>query len=151
MKRLLIIYHSQSGNTEKMARAVNKGATCEPEVEVRLMTAMEAGVDDLLNCDAVIFGSPENFGYLSGGLKDFFDRSFYPAEPYQLNIAYGFFVSAGNDGSGAVRQLERIVKGYPLRKVNEPLIVRGELSEEILLQCEELGATFAVALSMGIY
>ena len=151
MKNLLIIYHSQSGATELLAKYVLQGASCEECVSVKLLRAMEAGVDDLLGCDAVIFGSPENFGFLSGGLKDFFDRTFYPAEPYQLNIPYGFFVSAGNDGSGAVRQLERIVKGYPMRKVSEPVIVKGEPSDEGLLRCEELGVMFATALSMGIY
>lgn len=151
MKNLLIVYHSQSGNTEQLAQAVYRGANCEQEVEVKILRAMEAGLDDLLASDAIIFGSPENFGFLSGGLKDFLDRTFYPAEPYQINIPYGFFVSAGNDGSGAVRQLDRIVKGYPLRKVNDAVIVKGLPDEAGCKRCEELGATFALALSMGIY
>lgn len=151
MKTLLIVYHSQSGHTERLAKAVLLGASNEPTIKVRFLKAMDAGTDDLLKAEGVIFGSPENFGYLSGGLKDFFDRTFYPIEPYQINIAYGVFVSAGNDGSGAVRQLERIVKGYPLRKVSEPVIVKGDITEAALLQCEELGATFAAALAMGIF
>ncbi|WP_339670413.1 flavodoxin family protein [Dasania marina] len=149
MKKILIVYHSQSGNTAQLARAVLKGASADAEVS--LLPAMEAGVADLQACDAVIFGSPENFGYLSGGLKDFLDRTFYPLEPYQLNIPYGCFISAGNDGSGAVRQLERIAKGYPLRKVADPVIVKGQVSEGGLNLCEELGATFAAALAMGIF
>jgi multimeric flavodoxin WrbA len=151
MKNLLIIYHSQSGNTAKLARAVVTGASCEDEVAVKALSAMEANVDDLLACDAVIFGSPENLGFLSGGLKDFFDRTFYPAEPYQINIPYGVFISAGNDGTGAVRQLERIVKGYPMRKVSEAVIVKGLPDEQGCTRCEGLGASFAVAMSLGIY
>ena len=89
--------------------------------------------------------------YFIFGLKDFLDRTFYPAEPHQLNIPYGFFVSAGNDGTGAVRQLERIVKAYPMKKVTEAVIVKGLPDKAGLLRCEELGATFAAALSMGIY
>ena len=86
MKRLLIVYHTQSGNTRQLADAVYQGAKEEPEIELRMLRAAEACVDDLLWCNGVIFGSPENLGYLSGGLKDFFDRTFCPAQPYQLNL-----------------------------------------------------------------
>jgi multimeric flavodoxin WrbA len=150
-KRLLIIYHTQSGSTRCLAEAALKGALTEPEIEVRLLRAMEANIDDLLWSDGIIFGSPENLGYLSGGLKDFFDRTFYPAQPHQLNLPYGVFVSAGNDGTGALRQLERIVKGYPLRCVSEPIIVRGEVTKSGLKRCEDLGAALAAGLSMGIF
>ncbi|MFA7553256.1 MAG: NAD(P)H-dependent oxidoreductase [Spongiibacteraceae bacterium] len=151
MKKLLIVYHSQSGATRKMAEAANAGALQEPEVEVRLLRAMEAGVDDLLWCDAVLFGTAEYLGYLSGGLKDFFDRTFYPAAPHQLNLSYAVFISAGNDGTGALRQLERIVKGYPLKCVSEPVIIVGEPSDQSLMRCEELGAAFAAGLSLGVF
>jgi multimeric flavodoxin WrbA len=151
MKRLLIVYHSQSGSTRRLAEAVYQGAGKEPEVQRRLLRAMEAGVDDLLWCDAVIFGTPENLGYMSGGLKDFFDRTFYPAEPHKLNRAYAVFVSAGNDGTGAVRQLERIAKGYPLRCVAEPVIIRGEPGKQGLADCEVLGEAVAAGLIMGIF
>ena len=150
-KRLLIIYHTQSGSTRRLAEAVLRGALTEPEVDVRLLRAMEAGIDDLLWCDGVIFGTPENLGYMSGGLKDFFDRTYYPAQPQQLNLPYGVFVSAGNDGSGAVRQLERIVKGYPLRCVAEPIIVCGEVTVSGEQRCEDLGAALAAGLSLGIF
>ena len=151
MKRLLIIYHSQSGSTRRLAEAVYQGAGNEQGVELRLLRAMQAGIDDLLWCDAVIFGTPENLGYMSGGLKDFFDRTFYPAEPHQLNLAYAVFISAGNDGTGAVRQIERIAKGYPLRCVAEPIIIRGEPDEQGLIDCEALGEAVAAGLSMGIF
>lgn len=151
MKRLCVIYHSQSGSTARLAQAVRAGAATEEGVEVVFKRAMEANTDDLLNADGVIFGSPENFGYLSGGLKDFFDRSFYPALARQLNLPYGVFISAGNDGSGAVRQLERIVKGYPLKAVAEPVIVKGLPDSEGLDACETLGATLAAGLAFGIF
>jgi multimeric flavodoxin WrbA len=130
---------------------VYSGAARDGEVDVVIKLAMEACTADLLACDAVIFGSPENFGALSGGLKDFLDRSYYSAEPYQINIPYGCFISAGNDGSGAIRQLEAIAKGYPLRKVTEHIVVRGVPDSKGLQRCEELGATFAAAISLGIY
>ena len=150
MKHLLIVYHSQSGSCQRLAEAAFKAASTEADVEVKLLRAMDAGTQELLWCDGVIFGSPENFGYLSGGLKDFFDRTFYPAGG-SLNIPYGVVISAGNDGTGALRQLERIVSGYPMRRVAEPIIIRGEITEQAMLRCEELGATLAAGLSLGIF
>lgn len=153
MKRLLIVYHSQSGSNAKLAQAVLRGAQQETEVETRLLRAFDACTDDLLWADAVIFGSAENFGYLSGGLTDFLARTFYPYQQHasQRSLPYAMFCCTGNDGRGAVRQLQRIVIGYPMREVAEPIIVRGEISAEDTLRCEELGLTIAAGLSLGIY
>jgi multimeric flavodoxin WrbA len=151
MKNLLIIYHSQSGGTENMAQAVHKGCRQEDDVETRFLRAFDANLDDLLWADGIIFGTPENFGYMSGALKDFFDRTFYPAEPHQINLPYGIFVSSGNDGTGAVREIDRIVKGYPLRKICEPLVIVGgfKLGDQEL--CQDFGHGIAAGLSLGIF
>jgi len=151
MKHLLIIYHTQSGNTGQMAAAVLRGCQQETDVITRLLSAFDAGLSDLLWADGIVFGTPENFGTMSGALKDFFDRTYYPAEEHQLNLPYGLFISAENDGSGAVREIDRIACGYPLRKVNEPLIAKGEINADHLKQCEELGLSMAAGLSMGIF
>ncbi|MET0378419.1 MAG: NAD(P)H-dependent oxidoreductase [Spongiibacteraceae bacterium] len=151
MKNLLVVYHSQSGATAQLAQAVRQGALQENNVDVRVWRAMEAGTRDLLWADAVIFGSPENFGYLSGGLTDFLARTFYPAQPHQLSLPYAAFISAGNDGSGAVRMLERIVAGYPLKKIAEPVIVKGLPTTAGLQRCEELGLTMAAGIAMGLF
>ncbi|WP_439136056.1 flavodoxin family protein [Pseudomaricurvus sp.] len=151
-KHLLILYHTQSGNTGQLAQAVYRGACEESEsVETRLVRAADGKLEDLLWCDAVLFGTPENFGYMSGMLKDFFDRTYYPAEPYELNRPYGLFISAGNDGTGAVRECDRILLGYPMKKVMEPLIARGEITEEYLASAEEFGQTLACGLGMGVF
>ncbi len=151
MKHLSIIYHSQSGNTQQLAEAVAAGAREEEGLIVNIKTAFNAGLDDLLEADALLFGSPENFGTMSGALKDFFDRTYYPAEPYQINLPYAVFISAGNDGTGAVREIERIAKGYPLRRVAEALIAKGEVSQAHLQQCRDLGLSMAAGLVMGIF
>lgn len=151
MKNLLIIYHSQSDKTGQLAQAVYQGAKQETDIDIVLSTAFEAGLENLQWADGVIFGTPENFGYMSGALKDFFDRTFYPAEPFNLNLPYGLFISAGNDGSGAVREIDRIVLGYPMRKVIEPVIAKGELCSNDLEKCQELGLALATGLVMGIY
>lgn len=151
MKHLLVVYHSQSGNTAKLAEAVLRGAQQETETETRLLKAFDAGLEDLLWCDGLLLGTPENFGYMSGALKDFFDRTYYPAEPYELNRPYALFISAGNDGTGAVREIDRIMRGYPMKPVAEPLIARGEVTAEHLAAAETLGLTLASGLAYGIF
>lgn len=153
MKHLLIVYHSQSCRTEALAHAVWRGATAAEidGVEVRLKWAAEADLSDLTWADGVIFGSPENFGYLSGGMKDFLDRTFYPAQGLVDGLPYTAFVSAGNDGTGALRALRRIASGYPLKEIGAPLIARGELSDADLAAATELGMTVAAGLELGIF
>ena len=151
MKHLQIIYHSQSGNTAQLARAVMDGCQGETEIETRLCKAFDAKLEDLLWADGLLLGTPENFGTMSGALKDFFDRTYYPAEEYKLNLPYALFISAGNDGSGAVREIDRIASGYPLKKIAPPLIAKGEISSDHLQQAKELGLSMAAGLAMGIF
>jgi hypothetical protein len=99
----------------------------------------------------VLLVAAENSGYLCGGMKDFLDRTFYPAIEQGLVLPYGLLISAGNDGRGAVRQAERILSGYPFPPVAEPLIFRGEVTATHLQQCKEFGQAFAAGLNMGIY
>jgi multimeric flavodoxin WrbA len=150
-RRLLVVFHSQGGSLARMCDAVVHGARRADEVEVRTVRALAAGLDDLLWAEAVLFGTPENFGYMSGALKDFFDRTFYPAQGKVNGLPYALFVKAGNDGTGAVTSIERIVRGFPLRKVAEPLVVRGEVGDADLARCEELGETVAAGLALGIF
>jgi multimeric flavodoxin WrbA len=151
MKRLLIVYHSQTGNTWQLARAALSGARQQSEVETRLVHASEAALRELLWCDGLLIGTPENFGFLAGAIKDFFDRTFYPAQGKLRALPYAVFVSAGNDGSGAVRQLERIARGYPLTKVAEAVIARGAIGDSELEACRELGQTLAAGLELGSF
>lgn len=152
-KHLLIVYHSQSGTTERMAQAVIRGAT-HPDldgIEVRVRSALEAGVDDLLWADGFILGTPENFGYMSGALKYFLDRVFYPCEGKIDGRPWGLFVRAGNDGSGAISSIRRILKGLAVREVQEPVLISGEFDEARLCDCEELGMTMAAGLGAGVF
>ena len=104
-----------------------------------MLLAAEADSSTLLSSNGIIFGTPENFGYMSGALKDFFDRTFYQVEEKNINIPYCTFVSAGNDGTGAVSSIERIVKGYPLIKVAEPLILSGKQVNSNKKRCIDFG------------
>ena len=152
-RRLLIVYHTQTGNTKALADAAFLGAT-DPLVEgvtVRLKKARCADAEDLLWCDGLLLGTPENFGYMSGGMKDFLDRTFYPVEGKIQPLPYAIFVSAGNDGRGAVRAIRRIVGGFPFHEVQEPVIARGAIADQDRNACRELGMTLAAGLEAGIY
>ncbi len=152
MKKLLIIYHTQGGNTGAMADAVRRGANHEDvSVHVRFISAGRAGTYDLMWCDGLILGTPENFGYMSGAIKDFLDRTFYPLEGKLEGLPYAMFVSASNDGTGAVNSIRRIANGFPLKEVQQPIICRGELSEQDIVLCEELGMGLAAGLEAGIF
>jgi multimeric flavodoxin WrbA len=152
-KHLLIVFHSRSGGTRALADAVVAGAS-DPEiegVEVRERLAFDADSDDVAWCDAVILGTPENFGYMSGALKDFFERIFYVLVDKTPGLPYALFVKGGHDGEGAVRSVERIVTGLKWRAVLPPLLVTGELADEHLERAHELGLTLAAGLEAGVF
>lgn len=151
MTRILIIYHSQTGNTEKMALAVADGAGSIEQTEVVLKKAHDANLEDLLQSDGLAIGTPENFGYMSGMIKDFFDRTYYPAQDKVFRKPCVIFISAGNDGSGALRTIERIAQGYKFKIVHDPVISQGKLTTECLEKCRELGCTLAAGCQLGIY
>jgi multimeric flavodoxin WrbA len=134
MKTLLIVYHSMTGGTLQMAQAAAQGAMSEAAVTVRLLPASQADADDMLTADGYLFATPEYLAAISGVLKDFFDRSYYPVLDRVNGRPYGLMVCAGSDGSNAVRQIERIVTGWRLRPVAEPLIVctRAQTAAEIM-------------------
>ncbi len=136
-----------------MAEAVLRGASFDEldGVETRMLRAGDAGPEDLLWADGLVLGSPENFGYMSGAMKDFLDRTYYPCESKVESLPYAIFISAGNDGSGAVNSIQRIAKGYPLRAVQEPIIARGDTTDAVLASCEELGMAMAAGLEMGVF
>jgi multimeric flavodoxin WrbA len=156
VKTLLIVYHTHGVKTATMAEGVERGARqalseAESEGEVRVIVkrCVQAGPEDVLAADALLLGTPENFGYMSGMMKDFLERVFYPCEGKVNGRPYALFVGAGQDGSGAVSSVERIVTGLRLRKAAEPVIGLKELTPEALARCEVLGATFAAGLAIG--
>ena len=151
MARILIVYHSQTGNTDKMARAVAEGAGSIENAEVILKRAGETTIEDLLESDGLAIGTPENFGYMSGAIKDFFDRTYYQTRGKVFRKPYVVFISAGNDGTGALNSIERIAIGYQFKKVYEPVICKGIVTEDTLSECRELGKVLAGGCELGIY
>src|SRR5512147_1595047 len=150
MKTLLIVYHTGGVKTARMAEAVERGARGEDGVNVVVKRCADAGPEDLLAADGLILGTPENFGYMSGMMKDFLERVFYACEGRIEGRPWALFVSAGQDGSGAITSVERIVTGLRLKKVREPILALREVTPEILGRCEELGATLAAGIAAGV-
>ena len=152
-KHLLIVYHSQSGATSSMADAVIKGAK-NPDingVEVQVRDALEASADDVLWADGLLLGTPENFGYMSGAIKYFLDRIYYPCEDKIDGMPYALFVCAGNDGTGAIKSITRILKGLAIKQIQEPVLIVGDVDNSQLIECEELGMIMAAGLESGIF
>jgi multimeric flavodoxin WrbA len=150
-KTLLIAYHSQSGATESLATAVENGALKVEGVSVMRLKAAAVSEAQLEECAAVVICSPEYFGYMAGAIKDLFDRTYEPIRERVRGKPYAVVISAGNDGTGALTSIERIAKGYGFKMVQEPIIVKGEISEADLEGCDELGQTLAAGIEFGIY
>lgn len=151
-KRLLIVAHAPSPNTLTLRNAVADGAH-HPDietVEVKVLAPLEAGPDDVLACDAIILGTTENLGYMSGALKDFFDRSYYPCLEKTQGLPFAFYIRAGHDGTGTRRAIESITTGLRWRLIQEPLVCRGEYRAEFEEQCRELGMYVAASLDAGL-
>jgi hypothetical protein len=156
--RILLVFGGQpNGRTERLRREVVAGIATAAQAdadgaadtpgtmyELRERHALLATADDLL-------WTPEHFGYMSGALKDFFDRSFYPSEARTAGLPYGLFVSAGNDGRGTIAAVERIVAGYGWRAIADPVRVVGDPDEASLARCRELGGTLVAGLAAGIF
>jgi hypothetical protein len=152
-RRLLIVAHAPSPNTRRLRDAALEGARSGQgqDLEVAGLSPFEAGPEEVLAAAAIILGTTENLGYMSGALKDFFDRSYYPCLEKTQGLPYCLYVRAGHDGTGTRRGVETIVSGLRWRAVQEPLICRGEWQEAFVDQCRELGAAMAAGLDAGIF
>lgn len=153
MKTILVVYHSQSGNTQIMAEAVAGGAGEMEGVQVVLKKAWDTTESDLIDCDGLVVGSPEYFGTMAGAVKDLFDRTYENLRGHKriFRKPYAVFVSAGNDGQGALTQIEKISLGFQFKKVQEAVVAKGPVTKEILERCEDLGRTMAAGCEAGIY
>lgn len=150
-KNLLIIYHSQQGHNLKLAQACKKGAEKEEGIQIKFQKALDTDLEDILWADGLVIVTAEYLGYMSGAVKDLFDRTYYPARENEVNIPYILLICSETDGTGAQRNIERIAPSYTLRKALDTILIKEHRLEEDLPQAEEQGQTFAAGLSMGIF
>ena len=163
MRQLAIIWHSMTGGSQSLAQAAYDGARLVQEVNVQMFNAADADSDHVLAADGYLFVFPENLAAISGGMKSFFDRCYYPCLGALNGRPYAVIVCAGSDGHNAVAQAERIATGWRLRQVADSVIVctHAQTPEAIrapksidsaqILVANELGAQIATGLHMGIY
>lgn len=152
-KCLLVVAHAPSRNTERLRDAILAGARTPDfdNIETRWIAPLEAGPDDVLAAQAIILGTTENLGYMSGALKDFFDRIYYPCLEKTQGLPYALYIRAGQDGTGTRRGVETIVTGLRWRAVQEPLVCRGDFDPAFVASCEELGTLMAAGLDAGVF
>ncbi|PRY73360.1 flavodoxin family protein [Halomonas ventosae] len=152
MPRLLIVAHAPSPNTLRLREAAERGGR-HPDiegVEVTVKPPLEASPEDVLGCDAILLGTTENLGTMSGALKDFFDRSYYPVLEEKQGLPCALYIRAGHDGTGTRRAVVGIVTGLRWKWVQEPLLLHGEWQEDFVDQVEELGMAMAAGLDAGV-
>lgn len=151
-RTLLIVSHAPSPNTRRLARAVAEGAESAGEggIVVRPCSPFDVDADDVLGAGALILGTTENFGYMNGALKDFFERIYYPCLEHTEGMPYALYVKGGLDGTGARGSVERIVSGLKWKPVQAPIVMTGEYREDWLPPLRDLGMAMAVALADGI-
>lgn len=163
MKEMLIVWHSMTGGSEALAKAALHSAEEESAVKVRCLSAEQATPSDMLGAQGYLFVFPENLAAISGVMKAFFDRCYYPCLGRIEGRPYALIICAGSDGSNAARQAERIATGWRLRKIAEPLIVCTHaqteaaimapktIAEKELAQARQTGAQLAAGMALGIF
>lgn len=151
-KKLLIIAHAPSTNTNRMLQSVIKGAN-HPEltdIDVHCLAPLDTQVEDIISAHAIIIGTTENLGYMAGLIKDVFDRCYYGCLEQTQGLAFSYYIRAGHDGTGTQRALTAITTGLRWKLVQEPLICCGDFDELFISQCEDLGLAMAASLDAGI-
>lgn len=165
MPVLLVVWHSLTGATEAAVQALCEGARAEggAGLEVRALPAGAAGAGDVLGCDALVLATPETLASISGLMKDFLDRSYYPVLGRRPGLPVGLVVVAGSDGAPTLAQLRRVVAGWGMREVCEPLrlctaaqsaeaiAAAKQLSAQQQAAAREFGATLAAGLVLGVF
>jgi len=160
---LLIVWHSRTGAAQAMAEAALAGALEDDDAAARLIRASDAMPGDMLAAAGYLFVCPENLGTMSGEMKEFYDRCYYPLLGRIEGRGYATAIAAGNAGQGAEAQIDRIATGWRLRRVAPSLIVRlgAETPEAImapkvvphneLQRCRDLARSLATGLQLGIF
>ncbi|NVD43709.1 flavodoxin family protein [Qipengyuania atrilutea] len=156
---LLIVWHSRTGASRAMAEAAAEGAGEAADIR----SAAETEPKHILGASGYLFVCPENLATMSGMMKDMFDRCYYPVLGRIEGRAFATIIAAGSDGEGAQAQIDRIAKGWRLKRVAEPLIVNFDAQTpetiladktvpgDTLAQCREMGEAMAEGLAAGIF
>lgn len=152
---LLVVWHPAPTGLHRLRDAVLTGfadaATSRPVVS---LPAPEAGPSEVDAAAGTVLLTTENFGMVSGLVKDFLER-IYPwfeeVPDRRPGMPYVLVSKGGNDGTGAVRDVTRILTGLRWRPAAPPLVVAGSVTSESLAAAREAGATLAAGLDSGVF
>jgi len=152
-RRLLVVAHAPSANTRRLVEAVEDGIRSAEAANVawEVMRPFDAEPEHVRRAFSMIPATTENLGYMSGALKDFFDRIYYPCLEHTQGMPYALYIRAGHDGTGTRRGVETITTGLRWRAVQDPLVLRGAWQEAFIEPCRELGAAMAAGLDLGVF
>ena len=153
MSKILIVSNLPSDNTVALQNAVVAGCIetgCMGD-NLRVKTPWESCADDVLWCNGIVVGTTENFGYMSGAIKDFFERIYYPCLETTQALPVAVYVKGGLDGQGAKVSVEKILTGLRWKLIQPTLVMKGEFTDEFLVECKNLGMAMSAGLDAGIY
>lgn len=171
-RRLLVVWWSNTGGTAAMVHAAVEGARRAARglddgtgaaLEVDAVRCDTVPVEAVARAHTLLFASPECLGTLAGPMKSFFDRTYYPLLGRLEGLPYAAMVCAGTDGTGALRQIERIGNGWRLRRVAEPVRVLSgaqtadailapkRLEDDAVREAAVLGETLGAGTALGIW
>ena len=153
MARLLVVAHCPSDNTRRLRDAALAGIESLElgSLDVRSKSPLDTGSEDVEWCDGILIGTTENFGYMAGLIKDFFERIYYPCLDSQQGLPAALYIRAGEDGRGTQTSIGKIITGLRWKYVCDPLIMRGKFDPSFDDQVAEVAMTIAAGLDAGIY
>jgi flavodoxin I len=151
--KIVVIYDSKTGNTEKMAKAIAEGASAVAEVELKKI-GEAFPLTMLADVDGVIFGSPVYYADISNNMKDFLAHieTYSKANKKKINhIPAAVFGSYGYDGAWLMEdKLKGMIKGLGYKTYEKVLVmVDSDIKyhfETEAKKCKEFGKKFAESL-----
>lgn len=150
MKSIVIISHTPSDNTVALLNALNLGCK-KADVSVISKHGLDVSAKDVIESDGVLILTTENLGYMSGIIKDVFDRLYYPCLEKTQGLPFALVIRAGQDGTGTERAIKSITTGLKWRLSIPVLTCNGAWQNEFCLQAENVAETFATGIELGVF
>ena len=150
MSKALVVYDSETGNTEKMANAISEGIQ-EAGHDVEAKHVDKTSLDDLMAADAIVLGSPTYFCTMSGKMKNLIDKSIEIYPDKLQNKIGAAFTSSGDIAGGNETALLSLIQAMLMHRMvivghqsgSFGAVSIGEPDKECLAGCKEFGKRIA--------
>ncbi len=146
MSRILVAYHTFSGNTEKLANAFADGVRAVMGSEAVVKKVTDVTPDDVQKADGLAFGTPNTFGGMSGAMREFFDRM-WPLHEQIAGRPAAIFTTENEGQTGAIDEIRKFFGFYNLKEVAAGLTISAPVDENTEM-CYKLGQTLAEAVQI---